>query len=491
MAQKQLCIDIREDVVSAIVLSAGTSGVRVEECGLACVGEAGLGAAIAEVIRHVDTEKAVCRLSFEAECFFYRNLLLPFSDKKKVEKVLPIELDDNIARDMTEVMVDSLVTGKKGGDSAVIAALVDKELVAERLEVLSGLGLEPEIIAVSGVQLALQLARRNPEKDFVLLDCGCRRATMFAMLDGRMRLVRSVIFDDGSHAEFTMNANTHFVSARKPELTSRTFRSLAREIRRVLYALDDVDSQISFYMTGPLAEVPGSVKELSDALGNPVEPCDLLIANNQIGCGAWRSEIMQSALALGLRRGKRQAGFNFRKGEFAQKISFRRYRKIALRLLIPITICVIALVAYSWNTFSDKKQEVAKLKKEGDAIFLETVPGVTRIVNPVQQLKVEIRELKKGMLGGVSTQSDLLVLDILAEISAQIPASINVRLIRMVADANGVNLRGLTDTFNSVDSLKKVLEKSSYFSSVTINSANLATRDTGIRFELKLQFKEG
>ncbi len=491
MAQKKLCIDIREDVVSALVLSASTSGVKVDECALAGVGDAGVGAAIAEVIQHVDIKKAVCRLSFEAECFFYRNLLLPFSDKKKVEKVLPIELDENIARNMGEVMVDSLVTGKKGGDSAVIAALIDKELIAERLEVLSEMGLDPEIIAVSGVQLALQLARHNPEKDFVLLDCGCRRATMFAMLGGRMRLVRSVIFDDGSHGDFAMDANTHFVSARKPELISRTFKSLAREIRRILYALDDVDPRISFYMTGPLAGVPGSVKEISDALGNPVEPCDLLIAENQIDCGSWRPEIMQSALALGLRGRKKHAGFNFRKGEFAQKISYRRYRKIALRLSIPVAACVIALIAYSWNDFSDKKQEVAALKKKGDAMFLETVPGVTRIVNPVQQLKVEIRELKKGMLGGVSTQSDLRVLDILAEISAQVPASLNVHLLRLVADANGVNLRGLTDTFNSVDSLKKLLEKSSYFERVTINSANLATRDTGIRFELKLQFKEG
>ena len=36
-----------------------------------------------------------------------------------------------------------------------------------------------------------------------------------------------------------------------------------------------------------------------------------------------------------------------------------------------------------------------------------------------------------------------------------------------------------------------MLDKSGYFSNVTINSANLATKVSGVRFELKLDLNKG
>jgi Tfp pilus assembly protein PilN len=138
-----------------------------------------------------------------------------------------------------------------------------------------------------------------------------------------------------------------------------------------------------------------------------------------------------------------------------------------------------------------KEKRLQSLKKQGEQIFTATLPEVTRIIDPVQQLKVEIREMKKGMLGDAKLASDLKLLDLMAEISVRIPESINVHVIRMVADGNSILLRGLTDNFNSVDSLKKVLEESNYFNIVTINSANVASQSTDIRFELRLELNRG
>jgi len=53
----------------------------------------------------------------------------------------------------------------------------------------------------------------------------------------------------------------------------------------------------------------------------------------------------------------------------------------------------------------------------------------------------------------------------------------------------GVRLKGITDTFNAVDSIEKELQQSSFFDSVTIVSANLSTQGDGILFEMTLQLK--
>jgi tRNA threonylcarbamoyladenosine modification (KEOPS) complex Pcc1 subunit len=57
----------------------------------------------------------------------------------------------------------------------------------------------------------------------------------------------------------------------------------------------------------------------------------------------------------------------------------------------------------------------------------------------------------------------------------------------MVVDPEAVKIKGETDTFNTVDIIKKALEPSEYFSSVTISSANLDRSGERVQFEIKLQ----
>jgi hypothetical protein len=56
----------------------------------------------------------------------------------------------------------------------------------------------------------------------------------------------------------------------------------------------------------------------------------------------------------------------------------------------------------------------------------------------------------------------------------------------MVVDQDGVQIRGKTDTFNTVDSIKKGLESSDMYHDVTIATANLDQSGEGVRFEIKM-----
>jgi Tfp pilus assembly protein PilN len=83
------------------------------------------------------------------------------------------------------------------------------------------------------------------------------------------------------------------------------------------------------------------------------------------------------------------------------------------------------------------------------------------------------------------------IVHLLAEISATIPSTLDVRLARFVVDDTGLRIKGNTDTFNSVDAIKKGLEQSSAFSNVEISTATLDAKTSKIRFELKLTMKGG
>ncbi len=75
----------------------------------------------------------------------------------------------------------------------------------------------------------------------------------------------------------------------------------------------------------------------------------------------------------------------------------------------------------------------------------------------------------------------------MTEISARIPASYPVVVKRMVADSDTIRIKAVTKDFNTVDNVQKELEKSSYFQTVTISSANQSPKGEAVNFELKLE----
>lgn len=495
MAQKILSLDIRDDLICGVMAVVTPRSASVVSCGASVLDEKGFSEALADVLLHVDYNDEPCRVCVGPEHFFYRNLSFPFSDKRKIDKILPIELEDYIAVSIDSLIIDSLVFKKEGGKSDAIAAMLDSSFIAHLLHELAEHNIDPEIVTISGAQTALQLGRKHGVTgDYVLVDLGCKKLSMFVVSGDRLQLIRTIAHDDGSRANFHLDRNSQLASARKVEAVDSSFAEVCRHIHQTLYTTPEIEVDIPVFLTGSLAHNPQAKSMMEKYLPQKIELCDLVQppVNIGLGCGAWRADIMTAPLALALRSASKQKGFNFRKGPFVKKASLKAVKKLAPRLGIPLLLCLVVAIAYLWNDYSIKGKELARYEQERQQIFTSTLPHVKKVTgDPVRQMKVEVQEMKKGMLGDVSSFPDLKMLDLMAEISVRIPSSINVHVVRFVADRNGVLLRGLTDNFNSVDSLQQVLKNSPYFESVTINSANLVKKSAGVRFELKLQLNRG
>jgi general secretion pathway protein L len=245
------------------------------------------------------------------------------------------------------------------------------------------------------------------------------------------------------------------------------------------------------FITGPGALVPITAEILGKELELQVSNVNLSDNADNIQLSEhltrlYNPAIMDNALALALREGKKAKGFNFRREQFQIKTQFVKIRKELIRASIYLgIICILVAVNFGID-YQDLKKRNAILDSQIKELFTRTFPEVTKVVEPMHQMKTKINALKdeSGAAPGINKKG--LFLEVLNDISSRIPADLKIQVDRMVVDQQGVQIRGTTDTFNTVDSIKKGLESSDMYGDVTIASANLDQSGKGVRFEIKM-----
>jgi Tfp pilus assembly protein PilN len=178
---------------------------------------------------------------------------------------------------------------------------------------------------------------------------------------------------------------------------------------------------------------------------------------------------------------------NFRRGPLALQGRWLEYKSALLR-----TAALLLLVAFLgfFQLYTDIRalgREVDRLDSEARAVFTETFPEVTRIVDPVQQMRVKIQELRKqpDLVGAL--ENGKLKIDLLQALSRRIPANIDVEITRLVIAPDSMSIGGNTSSFNAVNEVKSLLEKDPLFRSVTISSANLEKSGERVNFKLRIE----
>ncbi len=200
----------------------------------------------------------------------------------------------------------------------------------------------------------------------------------------------------------------------------------------------------------------------------------------------WNPMLMNQALALAIRETKKSAGFNFALGEFGPK---RKYEKFRKDFRWAAAIVFIILCAFGVDLYIDYHYDRAhlnRLKHEITDVFKKTCPEVTRIVDPIQQLKVKIAEAGNSSSGLNGAGAGVKTLDIMKDISRLVPESTDFLITSFTFDGATVKIKGETDNFNSVDNIKNSLGKSNYFKNVAISSASLIKKGSRVGLDLRI-----
>jgi hypothetical protein len=132
------------------------------------------------------------------------------------------------------------------------------------------------------------------------------------------------------------------------------------------------------------------------------------------------------------------------------------------------------------------EKKLNSLNKQITQTFSSTFPNVKKVVDPFQQMKIEIKEAREQALLPEETVNHIRTIDIINDISRFISKKTDVKLSRLVIGPESAVISGNTDTFNSVDGIKSELEQSEFFKKIIISSANIDKSDNRVRFKIKV-----
>ncbi len=270
-------------------------------------------------------------------------------------------------------------------------------------------------------------------------------------------------------------------------------RELAAEVENTLFALKahEADTEgVTVGIGGLLGALQSCRRVVLEVLAAVPLKTDWLssleVENLQSAVAPWPHGALDDAIALACCSPKDRARMNFRKDELAWKNGSSRFPMAVRVALASALALVVGLILYQGFDYQRMKQKRDQLADQIVSQFQELVPGTQPGKEPVKELQIKVNKLRETTAVDSNHDLSLTTVKLLADISERIPATIQVTLDRFIYDRKTIRIKGLTDNFNSVDMIKKALEQSPFFAMVSIGSANIAQKEQGVRFELKL-----
>ncbi|MDM8523384.1 pilus assembly protein PilM [Desulfococcaceae bacterium HSG8] len=483
MSRKILGLDIRQDSVTAVMAKSGIKGNWIE--GHAHVPMPGqedienrLTAAMETITDKMDVAGSVCVASFPANQVSYRNIRLPFKDRRKIRQIIPFELEPALPFPVEEMITDFHIIpdypadGDTRDHTNIIATAVEKNKLKSYLDVLTSFKTEPEIITVGGYPTGLCLAKfADIPENCIFMDIEAVRCTVFVIISGQTYMMRS----------FPINSNT-----------GKT-RSICTDIQRLLASFDEMlGPDLNFYpdeiyITGYGIE-EGFEQEAERFLEIPIKRADIIrdtgtVIKTHPTTSMKTPAQMDNGFSLALLEIQGISALNFRRGDYAPKKQWAEHKSSFIKIAILAGLVLIAGFSNMMIESHYMEKKLATLDEQIETIFKRVLPD-TPIVNPSHQVRVKIGELGKNISPG-EMEGNVRTVDILNDISTRIPKEIDVKLTRLVIGQGNVLISGDTDTYNAVDDVKNKLESSNFFKQVTISSSNIDKRANRVRFKLK------
>lgn len=497
MPSKILALDISADAISAVQIKSGLKGSEITACvHIKLQGEDGLDNALKSLSEQIELKNDIYQASIASSFISLRNITMPFNDLKKIRQALPFDIEPLVPISVDEFLTDFYVI-ERSNETKLIAGAVKKEYIAKYLQQLQENSINPEGLNIRCVPTVMNLLKQQEKPDNGLfLDIGFKHITLILFIKRRITLIRTIPVNGGIQLTSSYPGHSDDRDRIKTiEKIQSRFKSFCRTIRNTIhshsYNLNQDLAPEKIFYTGTGAIYSKTKELLEEYLGISAEKIDLskhnsLFINSAIAQD-WNPLFMDNALALALGTNKKGEGFNFRRDDFELKKVSQWNKQIIRKASIAFTFIIVLLAVDISIDYYYLKKRYKALNQEIREVFKETLPQISKIVDPLQQMQVALNEIKKSTSPLPGSASNTKTIELLSDISKRIPASVNIQLTRLIIDSDVMRIGGITDTFNQVDTIKSKLEGSKYFNSATISSANLDQAGEKIKFEIKLQ----
>ncbi len=429
---------------------------------------------LSRIVKEINVTGAESIVSISPEFVSYRNLQVPFKDRKKIHQVLPFELEPTLPYPIDEVIID-FETILQAEKTDILVGVVKTSEITGILDILKDLNITPYIVTPGGFSSVLCLSKFTEiNNNFIFVDVDEKYTTVFAVVSGHVHIARSF-----------------YSKMADPQLKAKKISDNIMQIIAAFESLFVRDFEPSkILLSGSGIDTDVLKREIENSMGIMVTPVDmfedvnlkLTISSDQ----PFDSAYMNNALSLvaveilGIRT------INFYGERSIIKKYWEEYKNDFIKTgLIAAFVFVLAMFNVLFEAHFLQTEE-NQLNRKIAFVFQSTFPDVTKIIAPLKQMKVRVgQEREKNMFTG-KIEDEVLNIDIINEISSRIPKEQDVEITNFVRGDNSLIISGNTDSFNNVDDIKGRLERAEILNNITISSANLEKSSNRIQFKLKI-----
>lgn len=301
-----------------------------------------------------------------------RHRTFPFTEKNKISKALPLELEDELPFAVENAVIDFKMINTRGNQAEILACATPRANIERLISFFKDVGAQLDIISPEGIAFAnlfekfdqpvpqeipvasptdvaegAAMAARTVD---VILHIGHTRTLICAIDKNRLVAVRSLLWGgkniiDGLSIKYQLPAsealkemelkgfilNSKQTASFEAKVFSDTISQAVREmVRDLQLSLLEIKTELQcdikgLQLSGPVAQIQGLGAFLTQMLELPVNKVRLWDRFNQVLFE--RSELLESklAIALGLAleglKKPRNPALNFLKGDFSNRPS--------------------------------------------------------------------------------------------------------------------------------------------------------------------------
>ncbi len=425
-----------------------------------------------------------CLVGLPLSAFSVRNLHVPFHDEKKRAQILPFELESRLLLPAEQVASVSFVTTRGKDGTGLVAFAAEKimlnSLLAEKEGNLAFRALYPAAYALAR---QVQLEANLDQSHVTLLLYADVFSVSFICLRGNTPF----FFREITLSEFWQDEDVALILSPSSG-EHRLIQELWQNIRLCSRISGHEFKPEKVLIAGPLAQSPILSSLLAQFADCPIERAQFFFKGYSLRKGL-PAPTFDAALACALQGFDKDDTVNFRQGEFARPRALFSQRKNWLSAALFCALLAFSAILYLWNTVRVLSLESEHLRQEMITQYKGAFPGKEVVHDPYLEMLSAQKE------GQVETGLSLFdsqrpsVVQVLAALSQNLPKGIPLKVSRLSIDQERVQLKGETDSFKTVDTIRSLLAGSPLFTGVQIISTNIEKKGDGntVLFELSLQ----
>ncbi len=441
-----------------------------------------------------------------------RLLSFPFEDQRKVEAALGFEIESQTPHNLDETALTWNVGARGGGRTDVLTATAPRAPLAEQLERLSAVGLEPRTMVLPAAVLG-ELLPDLPDEPVAILSLGETQSHL-AVVHGTVRFART-IRAGGLNIDRSL-ARRYNLPADKARLAKETearvllgdgagdeneravsaavlegLGALWRAMTQSLHALPAELQPRRLYLTGGPSRMVGLTELLESRLHIPVQLIDLRQSLGEIGCrpaslGPEYADALAMLLAA-LRRG-RAVPLNFRRGPLAYRGDLQVYRGEMVRVGVGLSIVLLLAIGGSFLRYSLVSAEERRINQA----FCEASKRIVgrEVCDPTAVLAI-VRGGAPSTANGivVPSYSATALFEMLSRVIApEVDVTfedVELRVTGRVEDPDKISAKGEAATFETTDEIVTRLKQHPCVQEAEVSKQ----RKKGARVEFNLSAK--